>query len=515
MNNRQIVNIINFIRGVEPRDPELDLLEPVENQVKLANIYNLPATWLLQYDSLLDSRFVNLLKGLDSHHDIGAWFEVPQPLVEHAGLKWRGMPGFAWDWHAEVGFTIGYTPQEREKLADVFMNEFKKVFGKYPACVGSWMIDAHTLGYLADKYGVAASCNCRDQYGTDGYTMWGGYYNQAYYPSRSNMFMPAQNISEQIPIPVFRMLGSDPIYQYSANLGGNGQAVVTLEPVYTESGGGVPDWVKWFFSVNYGTPCLSFAYTQVGQENSFGWKKMKNGLTFQFSHLAELSAAGKIEIETLKDSAEWFRSKYCLTPPSAITALNDWQCKGRKSIWYDSRFYRTNLYWDGQHFAIRDIHLFNEKYAERYLNDVCTTHDSVYDTLPICDGFVWSDKNCEAGIRIVSDDSKQPISGSSPEVHEDGDNLIVKWQEENLGNVEIICGPSHLEIKFNPNLHLEMTWAKNINIPITNIMKDKLLYIHNGFKYALKLKAGEFKQIENCSGITILPSDGKIVLLFE
>ena len=35
---------------------------------------------------------------------------------------WRGR--FPWDWHADVGFATGYTPEEREKLVDVYMNDF-------------------------------------------------------------------------------------------------------------------------------------------------------------------------------------------------------------------------------------------------------------------------------------------------------------------------------------------------------------------------------------------------------
>lgn len=82
-----------------------------------------------------------------------------------------------------------------------------------------------------------ASCNCKDQYGTDGYTLWGGYWNQAYYPSRLNGYMPAQTQEGQIPVPVFRMLGSDPIYQYDTGLGHSIQGVITLEPVYGDAGG--------------------------------------------------------------------------------------------------------------------------------------------------------------------------------------------------------------------------------------------------------------------------------------
>lgn len=50
--------------------------------------------------------------------------------------------------------------------------------------------------------------------GDGGYTIWGGYWNQAIIPSRVNAYMPAQTEEGQIPVPIFRMLGSDPIYQY-------------------------------------------------------------------------------------------------------------------------------------------------------------------------------------------------------------------------------------------------------------------------------------------------------------
>lgn len=174
----RIVNIINFIRGVEPR-ADIDLLEPVVNQIRLLKEYNLPATFLLQYDALIQSSFVKLLKNnLDNGHEIGAWFEVVQPLVEKAGIQWKGR--FPWDWHADVGYLIGYSCSERKKIIDVYMEKFKAIFNCYPRSVGSWFIDAYSLNYLAEKYNVISSCNCKDQIGTDGYTLWGGYYNQGY-----------------------------------------------------------------------------------------------------------------------------------------------------------------------------------------------------------------------------------------------------------------------------------------------------------------------------------------------
>ena len=157
---RKIVNIINFIRGVEPRDPELDLLEPVVNQIRILKEYGLSGTFLIQYDAMQKEEFTKLLrKEMSQKIEVGAWLEIVQPLAEKAGLPWRGREGFAWDWHGQVGFSVGYTPKERERLADVFMEDFKTTFGEYPSSVGSWLIDAHTLSYLSDTYGIAASCN--------------------------------------------------------------------------------------------------------------------------------------------------------------------------------------------------------------------------------------------------------------------------------------------------------------------------------------------------------------------
>ncbi len=105
------VHIINFIRGVEPRLP-MDLLEALREQLILIRKHQLKATWLIQYDALIDPKFTELLKReTNEAQEIGAWFEVVQPMTEKAGIPWRGR--YSWDWHAHVGFSIGYTPQER------------------------------------------------------------------------------------------------------------------------------------------------------------------------------------------------------------------------------------------------------------------------------------------------------------------------------------------------------------------------------------------------------------------
>ena len=107
MKNRQIVNVVNFIRELEPRGP-INMLEVVQEEINLMKQYNLRGTFLLQYDALLDPVYVDLMKSLDpAQFEFGVWFEVVQPLVEKVGLTWRGR--YPWDWHFLCGFSMGYT----------------------------------------------------------------------------------------------------------------------------------------------------------------------------------------------------------------------------------------------------------------------------------------------------------------------------------------------------------------------------------------------------------------------
>ena len=419
-----------------------------------------------------------------------------------------------------MGFSIGYTPSERERLADVLMSKFKDVYGRYPASAGCWILDAHMLGYLHDRYGVTAACVCKDQWGTDGYTLWGGYWNQAYYPSRKNAFMPAQHAAAQIPVPVFRMLGSDPIYQYSAGLydGENctevpSQGVVSLEPAYHQ-GGGDPAWVRWFFDANFNAPCLGFAYTQVGQENSFGWPTMAEGLCDQMELLAQMRKDGRLRVETLAQSADWFRQTFPLTPATAVTALNDWKGEGHKSVWYDSRFYRANLFWEGGSFAFRDIHVFGENYAERYLTEVCPSSASTYDTLPLADGLLWSGAGVAMGLRPMTsgpDGQAVPLRGGEPKVAEKGESLEVRWPLDGGAELTILCRPDGMEFA-GPQTpwRLELVWTAKAKAPFLGVEGGLLRCRHEGFDYAIACPQGRMELDLAARRLVIVPQNGRI-----
>jgi hypothetical protein len=498
----KIVNIINFIRLVEPRDLRITedvLYQTVVKQVEMMKKHKLGGTFLLQYDALLDSRYQELLKKLPKDSfEIGAWWEIPQPLVENAGMEWRGR--YPWDWHADIGFSTGYTPEERELLVDVYMKDFKDVFGYYPKSVASWFIDAHTLNYLYQKYNIVASANCKDQHGTDGYTLWGGYWNQAYYPSKVNSYMPAQIKENQIPVPIFRMLGSDPVRQYDEGLGRR-QRVISLEPVYKDAGGNV-DWVNWYFNEFIKGESMEYAYVQAGQENSFTWDKMSKGFEIQLPLIARLRDENKIRVETLAESGRWFREKYKVTPATAVTINKDVEGSNRKTVWFNSRFYRLNLLWENGSLRFRDIHLFNEDLPSSYLTQKATSNECKFFTLPFVDGYLWSKPGDFAGLRFkaILDGEEVLLKGRDPIfTSPETGKLTISWPLENTtGTIIMEIDERKIKLHFDGNSDLkwfaDLTTAIDTDLPFRKIDPGKINCEFEGMPYSIELEEGMFSK---------------------
>lgn len=517
----KIVNIINFIRLLEPRDAEITetvLYETVVKQVEIMKKYNLGGTFLLQYDALLDSRYQKLLKSLPAgSFEIGAWWEIPQPLVENAGMKWRGR--YPWDWHADVGFSTGYTPEEREKLVDVYMNDFKKIFGYYPNSVGSWFIDAHTLNYMYRKYGIVASCNCKDQIGTDGYTMWGGYWNQAYYPSVKNAYMPAQHEQNQIPVPIFRMLGSDPVRQYDAGLGSNRQGVITLEPVY-KYGGGDASWVNWYFKQFVEGESMEYAYVQAGQENSFTWKAMEKGFEIQMPLIARLRDEKKIKVETLAESGQWFKEHYKITPATSVTVNEDLEGSDLKTIWFNSRFYRANLFWEKGTFRFRDIHLFDEDLPSRYLDQVATSNECTFFTLPFVDRHRWSSPGEIAGLRLkaVINGKEVLAEGGDPVVTSTAPGTLhISWPLTSFkGTLTMDLDERQIRMKMEgagpENWFLDLTTDAGANLSFQQTSASRVDCRFEGMNYGVTASKGSFSKPSGRVVFRITPQKNTIVL---
>jgi len=175
---------------------------------------------------------------------------------------------------------------------------------------------------------------------------------------------------------------------------------------------------------------LEFNYTQTGQENSFTWAAMAKGFNIQMPLIAKLRDEKKIRVETLEESAEWFRARYRTTPATSATVQKDLVGSDRKTAWFNSRFYRVNMLWEAGHLRIRDIHLFDEDFPSIYTRGVATSNACEFFTLPFVDGYLWSSKDKIAGMQLkaVVDGKEVFLEGADPGFSEPRSGVLgVSW----------------------------------------------------------------------------------------
>lgn len=516
---KNIVNIVNFVRGCEPR-MDMDLITPIKENIRILSRYGLKSTFLLQYDALKNKEMIDLISESGDIFEKGAWFEMTDGLAREAGIEWRGR--YSWDYHANVDMLVGYTVDERRRIIDAYMEKFRMVFGKYPKSAGSWCLDSRSMDYMSEKYGMSAFCDCRDQHGTDGYSLWGAYYNHGYYPSKFNEMCPAVNLENQINTPLFRMLGSDMIHQYDDCLiDENGeirpkaaQTVVTLEPAYnsTVKGGGAPSWVNWYLKENYKEDHLGFNYTQAGQENSFGWfpygkaYDVSSGLNYQYSVFKYLSDEGILEVMTLGETGEWFKNTYKESPTCSVSALTDWSDKNYRSYWFYNKHYRINFIEQNGRFWIRDMNLYRDDFKSPYYDKVETRTHLYCEALPFIDGFRFSGDNVRAGGYFKDKEGNEITASSLSYRNIDKDSAVIT-----SGEISVTCSMNSLDIRCQKDFDLILVRTK-LNIEITDKTAKEVFLKYKGFDYSVKLESGCF--IITNDELSISSENGKIKIIF-
>jgi hypothetical protein len=480
--------------------------ETVVRQIEINNQYGIPSTYALKYDALMDPKFQKLFKSrLTKHDDLGCWWEITKSLAKKSGVKWLGENEISL--HVNQGYSLAYSVVDRKRLIDTYMEDFLKVFGKYPTSIGAWVIDIETFKYAHEHYGIQAGTICRDQMGVDGFTLYGGYYDQIYYPSLRNEFIPAQTKEMQLDMPIFRLLGPDPIYNFEDGIRKDIGGVYTMEPVWER--GKSPKWVDWYFSTKNNEELLSYSYTQVGQENTFVWANMEEGYEMQIEKIFNLARRGKIRLETLNKTADWFKKRYKLTPASSVIASNDWHKNNLKTLWYSSRYYRTSFLIEEDNFFIRDLFLFNELYESRYLHNPLTDKGSKFDALPIIAPHMW--KNGERSkLSIINKKTNRPIQLKTFKFKKLNDKeFLTNITTKSDKSINIICNEN--SIQFNSDIEIVLIFSKLPNLKF--IKKNSLNFQHNNFDYNITFTNSTFQKTDN--KIIVSPSKKQFYILLS
>jgi hypothetical protein len=498
---RRAINIMNFIRAEEPRE-SMDLIQPVREQMALIKAHKFPATWLLQYDAMVEGPFVEFLKAeMPPDHETGIWFEMNRKICDDAGIAWRGNPKWEWDYHVPVAYAIGYTPDERRKLADTAMATFKRIFGHDAKSVASWNLDAVSIGHLSDHYGIDAFGNCRDQLATDGFTIWGAPI-AAYYPNRENAWSPALEAKNQISTPMFRLLGQDPVYYYDDQI----RYPDTMEPAWPS--GQSETFVDRFLEMIAHAPTQSIAYAQLGQENSFGWPQMRKAYPMQMDKLAKALGDGGLVVETMGETGRRFKRSFKSTPTQAQVMLKDPfgnDHAPQRTVWYQSKYFRANLHFRDNQFYLRDLHVYNDRFPQPYLTDPVRQHGIEQRMLAVLDGYHWSDDEVRAGrsgvramgrfVLIGEDGRGTPLEMAGlPTVSETssmlqtsvplsgGGKFVSVFREREIA-FSLVGAPSHAR------LGLTFEWVADRSA-LGDVSADRLNYRFRDFDYDVRVANG-------------------------
>jgi len=330
--------------------------------------------------------------------------------------------------------------------------------------------------------------------------------------------MPAQNESNQISVPIFRMLGSDPVPQYSVTKKIKRQGNFTLEPSYSYTGAD-STWVNYYFKMFTEGECMEFNYVQVGQENSFTWAGMSKGLELQLPLVAKLRDEGKLQVETLAKTAQWFHDRYQITPATSVTVKEDLPGSDIKTVWFDSRFFRANLLWEKGTFRFTDVHLFDENFPNDYETKRGTSNQCFFYTLPFIDGYTTTaDKIAGLLLKAVVNGKKIALTGKDPIIDDTkSGKLHITWPLTSVkGNLIIDINEGQiklsLESKEPVNWFLDLDTKDNEASFIKTITTHQIDCQFKEMRYSVAAIKGNFVQPEKEMIFRITPDKNTMIL---
>ena len=370
--SNQVITILNPIRGSDFFS--LENARPVDNvsrQWQVIKTNNLSATWLLRPDSLENPEVLNFIKTLPKSQELGIFMEVTPSWAKLASVNYHSGD----NWHAAGSvFLTGYEVAERHQLIDAAFNKFKAEFGYFPKSVGAWWVDAGSLSYMQEKYGIVANMDVADQYSTDNYSVWGQYFPTPFYPSFRNARVPASGPERKIGVVTIQWATRDPYNSY-----GNGvldstysvQANDYANPKYHNLD---VDYFNKLLAIYLDNPSSSFGQVTVGIENDFSWNQFGGEFVKQIQSVASRKAKGT-RVLTMSAMADFYKQLHSEVTPPQIIFAEDPLGSGNKVLWYQNLSYRVGWIQNQKGSIIRDLRLYRDSQDEPCLEKSCASLD--------------------------------------------------------------------------------------------------------------------------------------------
>lgn len=205
---------VTFVNPVRGRQLWLDKdISHLNNQYKVLDKNNFPATWLLQYNAFQDPELLKEFSYFNKDQEFGVLLEVSDSLAKNS----RVIYPFEVPWfNPKAVFLSAYSQSERKRMIDTLFSSFKEKFSVYPKSVGAWWIDSYSLEYMRSRYGIKTALIVADQKTTDSYGVWGQWWGVPYYPTKANILTPAQSLSDKEDVAIIQWAQRDPLLSYGS-----------------------------------------------------------------------------------------------------------------------------------------------------------------------------------------------------------------------------------------------------------------------------------------------------------
>lgn len=322
-------------------------LESLENNELVGN-------FAIRYDALQSESYIELIKK-DAKNEYGALLEVTPQLAQHADVTYKSDPA-RW-YEAQNVFLIGYTQEERKKIIDTYMAFYEKQMGVLPKFSSAWMIDAWSLAYLKEKYGIVAHQITREQFGTDSYTLYGGPVHYPYYPS-SNWALIPDNTNTKMPL-MMRQTIMDPVFVY-----GDKTDSYTSQPNDYFIRDDTTEYFKHlFFQAHAQNNPYTFAL--IGLENTMSE-------SIQAEYEDQLRVVGTWQKNDASNRAvtisafeTWLRQQTNELTSYAGAAQKD---ANEKAWWINTPTYRARVRLSAGELSITDLRLYHKDFKDPYIS---------------------------------------------------------------------------------------------------------------------------------------------------
>lgn len=352
LKSNQFINVVNPIRiSSYSTNPQASLAaQYLEVQKR-----DLAATWLLNYDVILDPRIVSIAQKMDKSQELGLFLEVTPQFSKAADVIYNKTDS----WHrANSVFLSGYTQVDRRKLIDKAFEKFKESFGFYPTSVGAWWIDSYSLDYMQHKYNVTGNLTVADQFATDGYQVWGQYWSTPFYPGKIHAGIPAKTLDSKLDVVTIQWAARDPLNGYGR---GPASSFSTQDYMKIEYFQKLVDLYAKSYSNKFGQII-------VGLEGDFPPQSYGGFFANQLDVVKTEKQLGSVKVVTMKEFSSWYRSNFPILSPVQITQTDDFLEKKIKTIWYQSPNFRINIIYnyDTKETKVRDFRTYHDGFQEPY-----------------------------------------------------------------------------------------------------------------------------------------------------